>query len=243
MRCLQWPLSWLFLLPVAAGLEACPAIPSFCQRGCLPQPQIKNAKGAARKSGSPRLSGLMSKMFQSSGNLLQSGILSLLLQRASERKRNEREEKWYLVVGSDRSTFLSIDMRSEWGVLLLLQQSLNLTDKKHRVHGQSSKIELSQTNWLNSKRICSRSYTNRQHARQWNVLFIVTRVRKSCSWTVYHVIPDNGKNVIQDSYSYSCTYIEIITSCCMNMRVTLNVNHFLWVVIQTEAAILNLEVG
>lgn len=30
-----------------------------------------------------------------------------------ERKRNEREEKFYLAVGSDRSTFLSIDMRSE----------------------------------------------------------------------------------------------------------------------------------
>lgn len=109
------------LLPVAAGLEACPAVPSFCQRCCLPQPQIKNAKGAARKSGSPRLSGLMSKMFQSSGNLLQSGILSLLLQRASQRE-GKREKwkggKWYLVVGSDRSTFLSIDMWSEWGVLL-----------------------------------------------------------------------------------------------------------------------------
>lgn len=74
------------LLPIAAGLEACPAVPSFCQRRCLPQPQIKNAKGAARKSGSPRLSGLMSKMFQSSGNLLQSGILSLLLQRVSQRE-------------------------------------------------------------------------------------------------------------------------------------------------------------
>lgn len=42
-----------FLLPLAAGLEACPAVPSFCQRCCLPQPQIKNAKGAARKSGLP----------------------------------------------------------------------------------------------------------------------------------------------------------------------------------------------
>lgn len=99
----------------ATGLDARPAVPSFCQRCCLPQPQIKNGKGAARKSGSPRLSGLMSKMFQSSGNLLQSGIFSLLLQRASQRERNEREEKWYLVVGSDRSTFLSIDMRSERG--------------------------------------------------------------------------------------------------------------------------------
>lgn len=111
----------VFLLPVVAGLEACPAAPSFCQHRCLPQPQIKNAKGAARKSGSTYLSGLMSKMFQSSGNLLQSGTLSLLLQRASgreERKRNEREEKFYLAVGSDRSTFLSIDMRSEWRVLL-----------------------------------------------------------------------------------------------------------------------------
>lgn len=112
-----------FLLPVVASLETCPAAPSFCQRRCLPQPQIKNAKGAARKSGSPYLSGLMSKMFQSSGNLLQSGTLSLLLQRASqregERERNEREEKWYLAAGSDRSTFLSIDTRSEWGVLLL----------------------------------------------------------------------------------------------------------------------------
>lgn len=82
-----------FLLPVAAGLEACPAVPSFCQRRCLPQPQIKNAKGAARKSGSPRLSGLMSKMFQSSGNLLQSGILSLLLQRASQREGKREKSK------------------------------------------------------------------------------------------------------------------------------------------------------
>lgn len=83
----------VFLLPVVASLEACPAAPSFCQRRCLPQPQIKNAKGAARKSGSPYLSGLMSKMFQSSGNLLQSGTLSLLLQRASQREGKEREMK------------------------------------------------------------------------------------------------------------------------------------------------------
>lgn len=80
-----------FLLPVADGLEACPAVPSFCQHRCLLQPQIKNAKGAAWKSGSPRLSGLMSKMFQSSGNLLQSGILSLLLQRASQRERKREK--------------------------------------------------------------------------------------------------------------------------------------------------------
>lgn len=83
VRPLQWPFSWLFFCP---PLEARPAVPSFCQRRCLPQPQIKNAKGAARKSGLPCLSGLMSKMSQSSGNLLQSGILSLLLQRASQRE-------------------------------------------------------------------------------------------------------------------------------------------------------------
>lgn len=82
----------VFLLPVVAGLEACPAAPSFCQHRRLPQPQIKNAKGAARKSGSTYLSGLMSKMFQSSGNLLQSGTLSLLLQRASWKEG--KKEKW-----------------------------------------------------------------------------------------------------------------------------------------------------
>lgn len=95
LRRLQWPLT----LPAAANLEACPVILSFCQRRCLPQPQIKNAKGAARKSGWPRLSGLMSKMFQSAGNLLQSSILSLF---TSKTQRNEREEEWYLAVGSDR---------------------------------------------------------------------------------------------------------------------------------------------
>lgn len=41
------------LWPVTGGLEACPAVPSFCQRHCFPQPQIKNGKGAAGKSGSP----------------------------------------------------------------------------------------------------------------------------------------------------------------------------------------------
>ena len=79
-------------------------------------PRLNEPKGAARKSGSPHLSGLMSKMFQSAGNLLQSGIRLLFTSRTLERRRggkrkpNEREEKWYLAVGSDRSTFLRIDM-------------------------------------------------------------------------------------------------------------------------------------
>lgn len=59
-------------------------------------PRLKNAKGAAEKSGSAYLSGLMSKMLQSSGNLLQSGTRSLLLQRslqrAEEREMNRDEE-------------------------------------------------------------------------------------------------------------------------------------------------------
>lgn len=55
-------------------------------------PRLKNAKGAAEKSGSAYLSGLMSKMLQSSGNLLQSGTHSLLLQRSLQRAE-EREMK------------------------------------------------------------------------------------------------------------------------------------------------------
>lgn len=73
-------------------------------------PRLKTPKGPPGKVARPYLSGLMSKMLQSAGNLLQSGTQSLLLQRAvqkkkkkrrggegrrrrKERERNEREEK------------------------------------------------------------------------------------------------------------------------------------------------------
>lgn len=108
----------------------------------------KTPKRPPGKVARSRLSGLMSKMFQSSGNLLQSGILSLFTsknlckgkkkrEKNGERARNEREgkKKRYLVVGSDRSTFLSIDMRSErevllhWGCCPSPQRVLHSTDK------------------------------------------------------------------------------------------------------------------
>lgn len=94
-RCLQRPFS---------GSFCCPSLPAW-KRVQPPRhsvsaavslgPRLKNAKGAAEKSGPAYLSGLMSKMLQSSGNLLQSGTHSLLLQRGLRRaeERNEREEK------------------------------------------------------------------------------------------------------------------------------------------------------
>lgn len=85
-----------FPLLVAPGLEACPAVPSFCQRRCLPRPSDykppkKTPKRPPGKVARSRLSGLMSKMFQSSGNLLQSGILSLF---TSKNLCKEMREKW-----------------------------------------------------------------------------------------------------------------------------------------------------
>lgn len=151
-------------------------------------PRLKTAKGPPGKVARPVSQDLCQKCFSPQVICYSLGSFHYYFKepcKERERERNEREEKWYLVVGSDRSTFLSIDMRSEWGVFLWgcwlsLQQSSNLTDKKHCVHGPSPKIKLSQTNWLNSKRIHSHSYTNRQHTRQLNVLcFIFSRLRKS----------------------------------------------------------------
>lgn len=162
LRCLQWPFSWLFFCPLLLAWKHVQLSHHSVSAAVSLSPRLKTQKGPPGKVARPRLSGLMSKMFQSTGNLLQSGILSQftsknLTKRGRERERNEREEKWYLVVGSDRSTFLSIDMWCEWGVRL----PGCWLGRQQWVHRLSSKIELSQTNWFNSRRMQSHSYTNR----------------------------------------------------------------------------------
>lgn len=54
-------------------------------------PRLKTPKGPPGKVARPYLSGLMSKMLQSAGNLLQSGTRSLLLQRAAQKKKKKRK--------------------------------------------------------------------------------------------------------------------------------------------------------
>lgn len=54
-------------------------------------PRLKTPKGPPGKVARPYLSGLMSKMLQSAGNLLQSGTWSLLLQRAAQKKKEKKE--------------------------------------------------------------------------------------------------------------------------------------------------------
>lgn len=54
-------------------------------------PRLKTPKGPPGKVARPYLSGLMSKMLQSAGNLLQSGTRSLLLQRAAQKKKKKKE--------------------------------------------------------------------------------------------------------------------------------------------------------
>lgn len=90
-RCLQRPFSGSFCCPSLWAWK-CVQPPRHSVSAAVSHgPRLKNAKGAAEKSGPAYLSGLMSKMLQSSGNLLQSGTRSLLLQRGLQ--RNEREEK------------------------------------------------------------------------------------------------------------------------------------------------------
>lgn len=88
-RCLQRPFS--VAGPCEPGSASSRPVTLSAPPSCS-GPRLKNAKGAAEKSGSAYLSGLMSKMLQSSGNLLQSGTHSLLLQRSLQRAE-EREMK------------------------------------------------------------------------------------------------------------------------------------------------------
>lgn len=111
--------SFLFFCPAAATLQGRPAAPSLCQRRCLPRPQIKNPKGAARKKWLGRISqDLCQKCFSPQVICCSLGLGCCyfkeprrrrrkrekkgLGRRRKERERNEREEGRYLVAGIDR---------------------------------------------------------------------------------------------------------------------------------------------
>lgn len=94
LRCLQWPFSCLFF--------CCPLLPAWkpvqlsyhsVNAAVSLSPRLKTPKGPLGKVARPRLSGLMSKMFQSSGNLLQSAILSLFTSKNLAKRGREREMK------------------------------------------------------------------------------------------------------------------------------------------------------
>lgn len=71
--CLQWPFSGSFYCPSLRAWKCVQPPRHSVSAAVSLSPRLKNAKGAAEKSGLAYLSGLMSKMLQSSGNLLQSG--------------------------------------------------------------------------------------------------------------------------------------------------------------------------
>lgn len=84
-------------------------------------PRLKTPKGPPGKVARPVSQDLCQKCFSPQVICYSLGSFHYYFKeprKERERERNEREEKWYLVVSSDRSTFLSIDMRSEWRVLL-----------------------------------------------------------------------------------------------------------------------------
>lgn len=122
LRCLQWPFSWLFFCPLLLAWKHVQLSHHSVSTAVSLSPRLKTPKGPPGKVARPVSQDLCQKCFSPQVICYSLGSFHYLLQRNSQRgghrERNEREEKWYLVVGSDRSTFLSIDMRSEWGVLL-----------------------------------------------------------------------------------------------------------------------------
>lgn len=122
LRCLQWPFSWLFFCPLLLAWKHVQLSHHSVSAAVSLSSRLKTPKGPPGKVARPVSQDLCQKCFSPQVICYSLGsfhyLLQRTLQRGGHRERNEREEKWYLVVGSDRSTFLSIDMRSEWGVLL-----------------------------------------------------------------------------------------------------------------------------
>ncbi|MEQ2180423.1 hypothetical protein GOODEAATRI_001109 [Goodea atripinnis] len=104
LRCRQWPLSWIFFFLLLLVWKHVQLSHHSVSAAVSLSLRLKTAKEPPGKVAGPRLSRLMSKMFQSSGNLLQSGILSLFTsknfcKKNGEGARNEREEKMIFSCG------------------------------------------------------------------------------------------------------------------------------------------------
>lgn len=122
VRCLQWPFSWIFSCPLLLAWKHVQLSHHSVSAAVSLSPRLKTPKGPPGKVARPVSQDLCQKCFSPQVICYSLGSFHYYFKeprKERERERNEREEKWYLVVGSDRSTFLSIDMRSERGVLLL----------------------------------------------------------------------------------------------------------------------------
>ena len=93
LRCLQWPFALPFFCPLLLAWKHVQLSHHSVSAAVSLSPRLKTPKGPPGKVARPRLSGLMSKMFQSSGNLLQSGILSLFTSKNLAKRGKEREMK------------------------------------------------------------------------------------------------------------------------------------------------------
>lgn len=117
----QWPFSWFFFCPLLLAWKHVQLPHHSVSAAVSLSPRLKTAKGPPGKVAHPISQDLCQKCFSPQVICYSLGPFRYYF-KGAHKKRGNKREKWKggkMIVSSDRSTFLSIDMRSEWGVLLL----------------------------------------------------------------------------------------------------------------------------